>query len=101
MTDPMTQQRLDEIREAEEWRDVAGYEGRYRISSFGNVVSVSNRYKNVSPRKIKPRMDRRGYLVVSLRNGSRNITKSIHKLVAEQFISNASNKPMVNHMKEG
>ncbi len=98
MNEPMTQQRLDEIREEEEWKNVEGCDGRYLISNLGNVASVSERYKGVSPRELKPRIDRRGYLVVSLRNRGRNETRSVHRLVAEQFIPNTDDKPQVNHI---
>ena len=37
--------------EGEEWRDVVGFEGLYKVSSLGRVVSlakyVNNRFKNV------------------------------------------------------
>ena len=46
--------------ESEEWRDVADFEGLYKVSSLGRVVSlakyVNNRFKNVykEPRLLLP-----------------------------------------------
>lgn len=46
--------------EGEEWSDVVGYEGLYKVSSFGRVASmakyVNNRFKNVykEPRLMLP-----------------------------------------------
>lgn len=75
----------------EKWKDVKGFEGLYRVSSFGNVFSV--RYgKNLSVWK-----DKDGYLRCSLTNNGKVRQTSIHRLVADSFIENKENKPEVNH----
>lgn len=44
---------------SEEWRDVVGYEGLYKISSHGRVKSYHARYKK--PRILKTSMTTTGY----------------------------------------
>lgn len=66
----------------EEWKDIAGYEGRYRVSSAGKVLSLA------SGRTLSPNPDRKGYFGVNLYKGSRDSRKRIpiHVLVATTFI---------------
>ena len=82
----------------EEWRDIKGYEGKYKISSHGRVKSLpkeGNAYKEVM---LKPLITNKGYSRVCLfKNNSRKYV-SIHRLVADTFISNPYNKPQVNHI---
>lgn len=48
----------------EEWRDIVGYEGLYKISSHGRVKSYHARYKK--PRILKTSMTTTGYRKVEL-----------------------------------
>ncbi len=83
---------LDDL-EGEEWRDIKGYEGGYKVSNFGRVKS----FCKGKARIIKP-MINSGYLyVVLFKNG---VSKSfyIHKLVAITFISNLDGKSEINHI---
>jgi aspartate carbamoyltransferase regulatory subunit len=74
------------------WKDINEYEGVYKISSYGNVWS-KNKNSNM---KLKP--SRNGYISVSLwKNNQRRVT-SIHRLVAEHFIDNINNLPVVDHI---
>jgi hypothetical protein len=83
--------------EIEIWKEALGYEGIYSISNFGRVKS----FKSKKERILKPSLNGRGYLKVSLSNS--NIlykTEKIHRLVAKAFIPNHGDKPQVNH-KDG
>jgi hypothetical protein len=70
----------------EEWGHIEGFAG-YEISTSGRVKSK---------RKIlKPYKDGRGYLRVDLGRGNK---RKVHRLVAQQFIENPENLPIVNHI---
>jgi hypothetical protein len=77
-------------------RFIPGYEGHYKITSNGDVLSV----KLASPRLLKKRKDCDGYLRVVLYVD--NVPKGymIHRLVAITFIDNPKNLPVVNHINE-
>ena len=76
------------------YKDIQGYEGRYMISNFGNVMSMN--YKNSKkPRVMVPIKHHLGYLLIHLGN---NKLKMIHTLVAKAFIPNPDNKQFVNHI---
>ena len=83
----------------EEWKDIKGYEGIYQISNKGRVKSLGNnktkKEKILRPRKIN------GYFSVRLcKKGEKPKEFNIHRLVAEHFIPNPDNLPVVNHKDE-
>ena len=82
---------LDNL-EGEQWRDIAGYNGDYQVSTFGRVKS----FKWTKPRILKPVL-RGEYLKVDLSIGNKAKQHSIHVLVAKAFIPNPDHKPEVNH----
>jgi len=73
-----------------EWKTIKGFD-QYRIYQDGHVYSC--RYKIV----LKQRILRR-YNCVGLWKDGIPYTKSIHRLVAEHFIPNPENKPLVDHI---
>lgn len=64
----------------EEWREIAGHEGLYTVSSLGRVHSTR------SGRYLKPGTAGRGYATVSLYRGDGIDTRTVHRLVAEAFL---------------
>ena len=68
----------------EKWRDIKGYEGYYRINTYGVIESC--RYG----RLIEPSMSKGGAYAVGLSVGSVVKNYRVHKLVAETFIPNPS-----------
>ncbi len=90
----------------EEWVDIVGYDGAYRVSSLGRVLST----ERVVPRRgegdkpIKERILRcwlrHGYKFVVLYKDRKQKNVSVHRLVAEAFIPNPNNLPCVNHKDE-
>jgi predicted RNA binding protein YcfA (HicA-like mRNA interferase family) len=82
----------------EEWKPIVGYEGLYEVSNFGRIKTLYNRYKDVI--YLKYNTSPNGYYCVNLVKNKISKTIRIHRLVAEHFINNPQNKPMVNH-KDG
>lgn len=78
------------------WKDVVGYEGRYKVSNLGNVMSVN--YLNTGKAQLLSKCPmNRGYLVVALSKGNKAKLKLVHRLVAEAFLPNPDNLPQINH----
>ena len=74
----------------------------YQGNTFDNLeVSDNGQIRNSITKKIyKLHLNKTGYLQVCVSLGSRNKKKifRIHKAVAETFIANPDNKPIVNHI---
>ena len=75
----------------EEWREVKGYEGLYRVSSNGEVYSVK------SGKILMPCL-RGDYFTVKLYKNGKEKKKSLHCLVAETFIENTAKLLFVDHI---
>lgn len=84
------------LNNVEEWRDVVGYEGLYKVSSHGRIKSYHERYKK--PRILKTSMTTTGYRKVELAKNKKKKSLKVHRIVAEAFILNEENKPYVNHL---
>ena len=75
----------------EVWKDVPNYEGEYQVSNIGAVRSLDRRVRNskkgstrlISGVILKPHLENRGYLTVSL---GRWNPKGIHRLVLSAFV---------------
>lgn len=86
----------------EEWVDIKGFEGMYAVSNIGRVKALERTITNggkVQKRKekiLKPNYSQR-YLCVILCKEGRTYPKLVHRLVAEAFIPNIENKPIVDH----
>ena len=96
----MNQNELIEI-----WTDIKGYEGLYQVSNLGRVKSLpkftySRCYPQLRKEKLlKPRFTgkHRNYAQVRFNDGK---SYKVHRLVAQTFIPNPNNLPLVNHKDE-
>lgn len=77
------------------WKDVVGYEGIYKVSNFGNVMSFQPNCK--SAQCLTP-FDNGGYFRVTLIKNRKRTNHLVHRLVADAFIPNPENKEAVNHI---
>lgn len=75
------------------WAVIKGYE-RYAVSTEGAIKRIAN------GKVLKPQMTSKGYQVVRLYNDDGNKLLKVHRLVANAFIENPNNLPMVNHLDE-
>ena len=92
------------------FKDISGYEGEYQASNLGRIKSLE-RYINhwrggkriIKERILKHGKNNDGYLHLHLSCKVNNTfgihrkTFSIHRLIAQTFISNPKNKPQINH----
>lgn len=77
------------------WKEIPGFEGKYRISQTGKVFSIK------SGKELTPKINNKGYAWVQLERGDRtHVCKLIHRLVAEAFIENPKGYPIINHKDE-
>lgn len=74
----------------ENWKDLKGYEGRYKIGSNGEIV-------NNKGLLMKQHLDGDGYNIISLYNG-KGKTFRVHRLVVESFIGDVPDGMQVNHI---
>lgn len=78
------------------WVSVKGFEMYYEISSSGRVKSVGSHHlckKGI----LNTWLDKDGYERVGLSKKGKCVQRSVHRLVAENFIPNPDNKQQVNH----
>lgn len=90
-----------------EWKEIKGYEGKYIISNYGEVISLpwykqnNSKLQYVEPKEIKRYVNpKNGYVYVQLWNNAKYKNIRLHKLVAQAFIKNSNNLPQINH-KDG
>ena len=88
----------------EVWKDIEGYEGLYQVSSLGQVRSLDRYIDTVTVlgkplqkfnkgRVLKQWYLPKGYASIEL-SGKKYL---VHRLVAEAFIPNPDNLPIINH----
>lgn len=76
------------------WKNISGFEGLYQVSSFGRVKSFYGKKEHI----LKHADRGNGYLFVVLcKEGCKPKLYLIHRLVANAFIPNPENLPIINH----
>lgn len=88
------------------WQPVRGYEGLYEVSDQGSVRSLDRTVWNgtvkrrLKGRELKAGKASNGYLTVALCKQGKQITYCVHVLMAQAFIPNPEEKPVVRHCND-
>lgn len=77
------------------FKPIKNYEEKYEISTHGRVKSLICRTSS-EPQLLKLQTNNKGYVYVELSQPSKKYF--IHRLVAETFLDNPTNLPLVNHL---
>ena len=85
----------ENLQMKENWKEIEGFNGKYYISTNGEIYSVP------AKRILKTCVSNKGYELVCLK-GSDGKRKqyTVHRLVALTFLLNPENLPLVNHKDE-
>jgi len=91
----------------EEWKEVIGFEGFYKVSNMGRVKSLEKTWKcghingtqhrTIEEKIRKTYIEKDGYVSVILIANKKREKWLLHRLVAIHFIENKNNLPTVNH----
>lgn len=79
------------------WKDVVGYETLFAVSEDGQV------YSKRTNKILKQNLHPNGYFTIATKIGGRSgksLCFKVHRLVAQAFLPNEKNYPVVNH-KDG
>lgn len=76
------------------WKEIPGTEGKYLISDTGKVFSV------IKNKMIAQGISNQGYARVEIKKDGIRKKYGVHRLVAETFIPNPNEYPVVNHKDE-
>lgn len=92
-------------QKGEEWKDIPGYEGMYKVSTLGRVVSLHRTIvKKGGSQVTLPTCLLRinevgtGYHTVMLCKNGTKLKRFVHRIVAITFLENPDNKPVVDHL---
>lgn len=66
----------------EQWKEIRNFEGRYEVSSLGQVRNIKTQHI------LKPQVNYKGYLHIKFNTKGKEYKFSIHRLVAMSFIPN-------------
>ena len=91
-------------------KPVRGYEEQYVVDQFGRVYGIDRTTtvldngriyeKPIAGKQMKQSLHTKGYKTVALTKDGKTKTVYVHRIVAEAFIENPDNLPMVNHKDE-
>ena len=80
----------------EEVKDVVGHEGLYKVSSYGGIWKLGPDGKVV--KEISIYRVGSAYVRIPLRRDGKRNWHYAHKIVAEAFVPNPRNLPIINHI---
>lgn len=85
------------------WQPIEGYEGLYEVSDLGRIRSLERKvkkwdgFRTVEQKELRPTMLNNGYLQVTLFKQGHRKKKSVHRIVAEAFMSKPADADRVLH----
>lgn len=79
---------------SEEWIDIKGYEGLYKVSNTGRIFSLKTN------KLMSTYTNNKGYKCIHLRKDGVIYRYKVHRLVGVAFIPNPENLPFINHKDE-
>ena len=94
---------MADLNDSEVWRDVKGFEGLYQVSNMGRMKILAHTNKRGYKRKgkiMKLSFNAYGYRQVGIFKNGKRYTRRVHRLVAQAFIPNPNNYPIINHKDE-
>lgn len=92
---------VDEDYKSEQiWKDVVGYEGLYKVSEHGEIISLGCKTNHIKPILLTSHPDRDDYLYVILANNKIRRTLRVHRIVAQTFWPNPQGHAVINHIDE-
>jgi hypothetical protein len=87
------------------WKDIPEYEGVYKISTEGKILSLTRTYiresgvpLNLKQKERRCRLDEKGYLRVQLWKNNKPKNHRLHQLLGITFIPNPYNYDTINHI---
>lgn len=84
------------------WKDVKGYEGKYQVSNYGRIKSLSRLNRagvKINEKVLKPKHAPNRYVRVHLSTGEGYKWELVHRLVADAFVERKSeDHNIVNHL---
>lgn len=80
------------------WRDVVGFEGLYKVSNLGNIMSFQKGQQKI----LKPNIDHRNRYTITLSKQGRLLKTPLARVVANAFVRNPNPNDFieVNHLDE-
>lgn len=81
----------------EKWKEIPGYDGKYEVSTYGNVRCVNYRRSGKS-QLMKLQLSKHNYFMITLRQEGKNVNRAVHRLVALTWIPNPNNLPEIDHI---
>ena len=85
------------------WISIRGFEGRYARSTLGRVISLIGCNGRVFIKRdeiLKCSISNGHYACVTLHTDKKHVRREVHRLVAQAFVPNPNNLPVVMHIDE-
>lgn len=80
------------------WKPLKGFENYYKINKLGQIKSLKRKYVPKDYILNNKKIGRGGYFQVSLTINNKQSSYFLHRLLAQTFIDNPNNDPVVNHI---